>query len=60
MDTDEIDPIKKKPQKKDLARISVGDLKEYVDDLKAEIARAEAEIVKKSKAKQGAEGFFKT
>ena len=36
MDTDEIDPIKKKPQKKDLSRMSVGDLKEYVDDLKAD------------------------
>lgn len=60
MDTDEIDLIKKKPPKKDLTRMSVGDLKEFVDELKAEITRAEAEMIKKGKAKQGAEGFFKS
>jgi uncharacterized small protein (DUF1192 family) len=60
MDTDDIDPIKKKPQKKDLTRLSVGDLRDYIDELKAEMARAEAEILKKGKAKQGAEGFFKS
>ncbi len=60
MDTDDLDPIKKKPQKKDLGRMSVGDLLEYIGELKAEINRAETEIVKKSKAKQGAEGFFKS
>ena len=51
MDTDEIDLIKKKPPKKDLTRMSVGDLKEFVDELKAEITRAEAEMIKKGKAK---------
>ena len=60
MDADDLDPIKKKPQKKDLSRMSVGDLKDYIDELKAEIARAESEIAKKGKAKQGAEGFFKS
>jgi uncharacterized small protein (DUF1192 family) len=60
MDTDELDLVKKKPQKKDLSRMSVGDLKEYVDELRAEIARAEAEITKKGKAKAGAESFFKS
>ena len=40
--------------------MSVGDLKEFVDELKAEITRAEAEMIKKGKAKQGAEGFFKS
>lgn len=59
-DTDELDPVKKKPVKKDLSRMSVGDLKEYIADLKAEIARTEAEIVKKEGAKKGAEGFFKS
>ncbi|MDX2145355.1 MAG: DUF1192 domain-containing protein [Rhodospirillaceae bacterium] len=60
MDTDDLDPIKKKPVKKDLSRMSVGDLAEYIGELKAEIARAEAEIARKNKAKQGAEGFFKS
>jgi uncharacterized small protein (DUF1192 family) len=60
MDTDELDPIKKKPVKKDLTRMSVGDLKEYIDELKAEIARAESEIGKKGKARAGADSFFKS
>ncbi|MGE4061794.1 MAG: DUF1192 domain-containing protein [Rhodospirillaceae bacterium] len=60
MDTDDLDPIKKKPVKKDLSRMSVGDLKEYVDELKAEIARAEAESAKKQKARAGADSFFKS
>ncbi len=59
-DTDDLDPIKKKPKPKDLTRMSVGDLKEYIADLKAEIVRTEAEIVKKEGAKKGAEGFFKS
>lgn len=60
MDTDELDPIKRKPVKKDLTRMSVGDLKDYIDELKAEIARADAEIVKKGKARSGADSFFKS
>jgi len=60
MDTDELDPVKKKPQKKDLTRMSVGDLNEYIAELKVEITRAEAEIARKTKAKSGAEGFFKS
>src|SRR4051812_48191458 len=42
MDTDDLDPVKKKPVKKDLTRMSVGDLNDYIVELKAEIARAEA------------------
>lgn len=60
MDTDDLDPIKKKPVKKDLTRMSVGDLKEYIADLKAEIARTEAAIVLKDKARSGADSFFKS
>ena len=60
MDTDDLDPIKKKPVKKDLTRMSVGDLKEYIDELKTEIARAEASILTKDKARSGAESFFKS
>ena len=54
MDTDDLEPIKKKPQPKDLSRMSIGDLKEYIADLQAEIARAEAAIVLKDKARAGA------
>jgi len=60
MDTDDLDPIKKKPVKKDLTRMSVGDLKEYIAELKAEIDRAEAAIKTKDKARSGADAFFKS
>jgi uncharacterized small protein (DUF1192 family) len=59
MDTDDLDPVKKKPVKKDLSRMSVGDLKEYIGELQAEIARSQAEIAKKEKARAGADSFFK-
>ncbi len=59
MDTDDLDPVKKKPVKKDLSRMSITDLKEYIVELRAEIARAEATITFKDKAKSGAEAFFK-
>ncbi len=58
MDTDDLEPRKKPLVKKDLERMSIGDLKEYIDELKAEIARAEAAIAKKNKARSGAERFF--
>lgn len=60
MDIEELDPIKKKPVKKDLTRMSVGDLKEYIAELKTEIARAESAIGSKDKARAGAESFFKS
>ncbi len=60
MDTDELEPMRKKPVPKDLSRMSIGDLKEYIADLKAEIVRAEGFIAKKGDARKGAEGFFKT
>jgi len=60
MDWDELDPIKKKPVKKDLTRMSIGDLKEYIEELKVEIARAESAIAGKDKARKGADSFFKS
>jgi uncharacterized small protein (DUF1192 family) len=60
MDFDELDPVQKKPVKKDLARMSIEDLREYIDALKAEIARAEAAIAAKDKARAGAASFFKS
>ncbi len=59
MDTDDLEPVKKKPAPKDLSRMSIGDLKEYIADLQAEIARAEAAITKKEGARKGADSFFK-
>ena len=59
MDTDDLEPVAKKPKKKDLGRMSIADLKDYIDEMKIEIARAEAAIASKGSARQGAETFFK-
>jgi uncharacterized small protein (DUF1192 family) len=59
MDTDDLEPRKTPTVKKDLERMSITDLQEYIQELKAEIARTEAAIAKKNRARQGAEGFFK-
>jgi uncharacterized small protein (DUF1192 family) len=60
MDTDDLEPTKKKPQKKDLTRMSIEGLNEYIAELKDEIVRSEEAIAKKNKAREGAESFFKS
>ena len=60
MDTDDLEPAGKPKTKKDLSRMSVDDLKEYITELKAEIARADAAIALKGNARKGAEAFFKS
>ncbi|MCB2107879.1 MAG: DUF1192 domain-containing protein [Rhodobacteraceae bacterium] len=60
MDTDDLEPVAKKPKPKDLSRMSIEDLREYIDTLKAEIVRAETAITAKTKARAGAENFFKS
>lgn len=59
MDTDDLEPLKKNPKPKDLSSMSIGELKEYIAGLQAEIARAEAAIAHKDKARAGAAAFFK-
>jgi uncharacterized small protein (DUF1192 family) len=59
MDTDDLEPPKKKPVQKDLEVMSIEALKDYIADLKGEIGRAEAMIASKDKARLGAEAFFK-
>ena len=59
MDIDDLEPIKTKATLKNLEVMSIEALGEYVEELKAEIARAEAEIAAKQKARAGAESFFK-
>jgi uncharacterized small protein (DUF1192 family) len=59
MDTDDLDPIKKKPLLKDLEIMSIEALREYIDGLEMEIRRAEETIAAKDKARMGAESFFK-
>ena len=59
MDTDDLEPIVKKPEIKDLEVISIEALGEYIDELQVEIKRVEVEIELKKKARAGAEDVFK-
>jgi uncharacterized small protein (DUF1192 family) len=42
-----------------LDRLSVSELREYIDELRAEITRVEADIDKKGRSRDVAEAFFK-
>ena len=60
LDEEEITPKKHVLlEKPPLDPLSVADLRGYIGDLQAEIARAEAAITKKQGAKGAAESFFK-
>ncbi|HLO22984.1 MAG TPA: DUF1192 domain-containing protein [Methyloceanibacter sp.] len=63
MDVDDIAPPPKKPKSyelgQDLSKLSVGELKALIDDLKAEIARVEAALAAKQSSKSAAEAAFK-
>lgn len=57
---DDLDPKKKPSKLKTLEPMSVDELQDYVEALKAEILRAEADIAKKKAYSQAASSFFKT
>ena len=57
---DDLDPKKKPPKLKDLEKMSVDELIEYVEVMKTEITRTEAEIAKKKAYASAASSFFKT
>ena len=59
MDIDDLEPRKQPSKPKDLSAFSIEDLRSYVDLLKAEIARAEATIAKKSAQLDAASSIFK-
>jgi uncharacterized small protein (DUF1192 family) len=56
---DETDPKSKKPKLRALDKMSVAELREYLQGLKDEAARVEADISKKEKHKAALEGLFK-
>ena len=60
MDTDDLEPITPKADMKNLDEMSIEAIGEYIEGLKAEIARAEAAIESKKAARAGAEAFFKS
>jgi uncharacterized small protein (DUF1192 family) len=63
MDLDDIAPPPKKAKSyelgQDLSKLSVGELKAVIDDLKAEIARVEQTLAAKQSSKNAAEAAFK-
>jgi len=61
MDLDDLVPKKPKSYElgQDLAKLSLGELRELVDNLKAEIARVEAAANAKQASKNAADAAFK-
>lgn len=57
---DDLDPKKKPPKLKNLETMSVDELVDYVEVMRAEITRTEAEIAKKKAYASAASSFFKT
>ena len=58
MDTDELEPVKKS-EKIDFDTFSIEELREYIEELKAEIAKAESFIQSKQGDRLKAEELFK-
>lgn len=59
MDTDDLEPVVKKPDSKNLEIMSIEALGEYIAELEGEIERARAEIALKEIARDGAESVFR-
>jgi uncharacterized small protein (DUF1192 family) len=57
---DDLDPKTKKSKLRVLDNLSVPELREYLQQLKDEITRVEADIQKKEKYKSAADALFKT
>lgn len=58
---DDLDPRTKKPIKKDLTKMSIEELEEYINAMKEEISRVEEEIKrKKAHRDAAAAAFFKS
>jgi uncharacterized small protein (DUF1192 family) len=56
---DELEPRKKAASVKNLEPMSVDELQEYIEALKVEITRTEAEIVRKKAVHEAASSVFK-
>ena len=60
LDEDEPRPRPKRLQELRLDPLAVAELEDYIGELRAEIARAEAEIGRKRSHRSAADAFFKT
>jgi uncharacterized small protein (DUF1192 family) len=58
-ETDDLEPLKKKSQPRNLDPMSVEELREYITVLKAEIASVEEKIKAKQSHASAAASFFK-
>ena len=58
-ETDDLEPLKKKSQPRNLDPMSVDELREYIGALKAEIVRVEEKIKAKQNHAAAAASFFK-
>jgi uncharacterized small protein (DUF1192 family) len=59
IDWDELEPRKPQVKPRDLDTMSVQELKDYIEGLEAEIARAQDKIRAKESHRTGAAGLFK-
>jgi len=59
MDIDDLDPRVPKKTPKNLEPMAVAELEEYIEALKAEIARVETQIQAKKSQQKGAASLFK-
>ena len=59
MDTDDLEPVKKKAAPKNLDEMSIEALGEYIAELETEISRVREAIAGKESAQASAETFFK-
>jgi uncharacterized small protein (DUF1192 family) len=57
---EDTDPLSKKQKPRALDKLSVPELKDYLQQLKNEILRVEEDLRKKEKSKSAADAFFKT
>jgi len=60
MDMEELEPRRKAPTLRELDTLSIGELKDYIAELEAEIARVKAKITAKQAHLSGAGSLFKT
>ncbi|WP_372743521.1 DUF1192 domain-containing protein [Nisaea acidiphila] len=59
MDFEDLEPKNKLRKKVDLSTWNIEDLEEYIENMKAEIVRAEAAIAEKQSVSSAAESLFK-
>ncbi len=57
---EDLDPKKKAAKLRNLENMSVDELAAYIEELKAEIVRVEADMAKKKAYASAASSFFKT